>query len=300
MIKPSDLFQHLADLGKLNLLFGQQPATVLPEFWSRFQVVEPNNTVHAAFAAGKMHPNRTIPMVIHGDEGRGRKRLPVMVVNTHGLIGAGCKAFHEFHKDAPKMQEEAMPVNIQGHSMETRFLSFVLTKKAYGTDSRYLLRMFEALVEDLCKLSTIGIQIKSESAVETWHCAFIGSVGDLQFFSKVASLTRSYTHVSKRSGQQTKAGLCHLCLAGLPGWTFEDFSDSPAWLQSVGAEPPWESPPDLVMRLFHDTENPAGFLKPDLWHCLHLGCGKVFLASAVVEWLPFLPGLVPSNPWIVQ
>ncbi|CAE7709548.1 unnamed protein product [Symbiodinium sp. CCMP2592] len=299
MIRPSDLFQHLADLGKLDLLFGQQPASVLPEFWSRFQEVEPNNTVHAAFAAGTMHPDRTIPMVIHGDEGRGRKRLPVMVVNTHGLIGAGCKAFHEFHKDAPRMQEQAMPVNIKGHSMETRFLSFVLSKKSYGTDCSYLMRMFEALVEDLCKLSTTGIQIKSKSGVETWHCAFIGSVGDLQFFAKVASLTRSYTHVSKRSGQQAKNGLCHLCLAGKPGWDYEDFSDNPAWLRSVGIEPPWESPPDLIFRLFHDPGNAGGFLKPDLWHCLHLGCGKVFLASALVEWLPFLPGLLPSKPWIL-
>ncbi|CAE7805412.1 unnamed protein product [Symbiodinium sp. CCMP2592] len=163
MIRPSDLFQHLADLGKLDLLFGQQPASVLPEFWSRFQEVEPNNTVHAAFAAGTMHPDRTIPMVIHGDEGRGRKRLPAMVVNTHGLIGAGCKAFHEFHKDAPRMQEQAMPVNIKGHSMETRFLSFVLSKKSYGTDCSYLMRMFEALVEDLCKLNN-----RDPDQVEVW------------------------------------------------------------------------------------------------------------------------------------
>ncbi|CAE6925045.1 unnamed protein product, partial [Symbiodinium sp. CCMP2456] len=149
-------------------------------------VVEPNNTVHAAFAAGSMHPERTIPLVVHGDEGRGRKRLPVMVVNTHGLIGAGCRAFEEFHKDAPRMHQQAMPVNIKGHSVDTRFLAFVLSKKAYGTDSRYLQQMFDALVADLCELSTIGIKVKSKSGDETWRCAVVGAVGDLQFFTKVA------------------------------------------------------------------------------------------------------------------
>eukprot|EP00439_Symbiodinium_sp_Y106_P025684 s1493_g3.t1 len=253
MIKPSHFYQHLADLGKLNLLYGQQPPSVLPEFWKRFEEVEPNNPVHAAFASGNMDAAKTIPMYIHGDEGRGKKRLPVMIVNTHGVIGAGCRAFEDYHKDAPTMRKNAMPVNIKGHSAETRFLSFVLSKKAYGEDSEYLRKLFDALVSDLELMQQKGVQIQGE----TWKFAFIGTVGDLQFFTKIGGLTRSYNHVSKKSGQQMKAGICHLCQAGLPGWPFEHFLDSPTWLQSVGTVDPWENPPSMVLRLFANPDNLA-------------------------------------------
>ena len=286
MIKPSHFYQHLADLGKLNITYGQQPPSVLLEFWNRFKEVEPKNPVHAAFAAGSMDAAKTIPMYIHGDEGRGRKRLPVMIVNTHGVIGAGCRAFEEYHKDAPTMRKNAMPVNIKGHSAETRFLSFVLSKKAYGEDSEYLLKLFDAFVADLELLQREGVQLHGE----TWRFAFIGTLGDLQFFTKIGGLSRSYNHVSKKSGQQMKAGICHLCQAGLAGWPFERFEDEPAWLQSVGTEDPWVSPPGMATRLFSNPDNPASYFKPDLWHCLHLGAGKIFLSSSVTEWLPHLPG----------
>ena len=60
--------------------------------------------------------------------------------------------------------------------------------------------------------------------------------------------------------------------------------------QSVGTEDPWVSPPGMVTRLFSNPDNPASYFKPDLWHCLHLGAGKIFLSSSVTEWLPHLPG----------
>ena len=211
MIKPSHFYQHLADLGKLNITYGQQPPSVLLEFWNRFKEVEPNNPVHAAFAAGSMDAAKTIPMYIHGDEGRGRKRLPVMIVNTHGVIGAGCRAFEEYHKDAPTMRKNAMPVNIKGHSAETRFLSFVLSKKAYGEDSEYLLKLFDAFVADLELLQREGVQLHGE----TWRFAFIGTVGDLQFFTKIGGLSRSYNHVSKKKRPADESW--HL--SSLPGWS---------------------------------------------------------------------------------
>lgn len=287
MIKPSDLYQHLADLGKLDLLFGKQPPSVLLEFWNRFQAVEPLNPIHAAFAAGKMDAAKTIPVYIHGDEGRGKKRTPVMVVNTHGVIGAGCRSFEEYHKDAPTIRKTVMPVNIKGNSAETRFLSFVLAKKAYGPGGEeYLLKLFDALVSDLELLQRQGVKANGE----TFHIAAIGAVGDLQYFAKVGGLTRSYNHVSKKTNQKTKAGICHLCLAGLPGWPFEHFDDAPSWIQSVGSEDPWQTPPSMVTRPCASPDNPASFFKPDLWHCLHLGAAKIFLSSALVEWLPELPG----------
>ena len=286
LIKPSDFYQHLANLGKLDILYGQQDPKLLEQFWQRFYLTEPGNTINEALQSGALPPCRTIPMVLHGDEGRGKKRSPIMVVNTHGVIGRGCRAYEKFHEDTPLLKEASMGVNLKGSSMATRFLAFVLPKAGYGKNSRFLHAMFDELILDLVQLQTVGVSVGSER----WHLAFIGAVGDLQFFVKLCNLTRSYTHVSKRSGQQTTNGICHLCLGGRPHISFEDFTDNPIWYNTMGREDPWEEVPSLIRRLHVDVSNPASFLKPDIWHCMHLGAGKIFFASAVAEWLPHLPG----------
>ena len=291
MIKPSDFYLHLAELQKLDILYGCQDSTVLTEFWRRFAVIEPMNSIIDSFHAGILPPERTIPMVIHGDEGRARKHLPIMIVNSHGLIGNGCKAFEEWHKQSPMLKEASMAVNLKGSSMATRFLAFAMPKQAYGKDSEYLHKMFDELVADFVSLQNIGILV----AGQRWHPVVIGMVGDLQFFAKIGRLTRSFSHVSKRTGQRALNGICHLCLAGQANYAFEDCSDDPGWYATLGAESPWTEAPTFVRRLHTDTANPAGFMKLDIFHCLHMGAGKIFLASSVAEWLPFVPGQLGFN-----
>ena len=286
MLKPSEFYQNLADLGKFDILYGQQDVNLLSEFWQRFKAVEPNNTIHDSFESGALSPSKTIPLVLHGDEGRGKKRTPVMVVNTHSLIGAGCRSSAAWHEEAPELRKASMAVNLAGCSVATRFLAFVMLKSAYGKDACYLNAMFDELINDLVKLQTTGVLVEGER----WHLAVIGAVGDLQFFAKLCKLTRSYVHIAKRSGQQAKNGICHLCLGGTAGVSFEDFGDNPAWYATQGREEPWHSTPNLIRRLHVDTSNVAGFLRPDIWHCMHMGAGKNFMSSAVSEWLPHLPG----------
>ena len=286
LLKPTDFYQHLADIGKWDILYGKQDASLLPLFWQRFAEVEPNNTIHDAFESGVLDPCRTIPLVLHGDEGRGKKRRPVMIVNTHSLIGAGCRSYAAWHEEAPELRKASMGVNLKGSSMETRFLAFVLPKSGYGKDSIYLHAMFDELVDDLVKLQTVGVTV----GAHRWHLAVIGAVGDLQFFTKLCSLTRSYNHVAKRSGQEANKGICHLCMGGTPGVSFEDFTDRPGWYSTQGLVDPWETTPKLIRRLHVDVCNKAGYLKPDIWHCMHMGAGKNFVSSAVVELLPRLPG----------
>ena len=291
MLKPSDLYQHLADLGILDILFGKEDPSILAEFWSRFSQIEPGNTILDCFESGSLDPCRTIPLLLHGDEGRGKKHSPCMIINTHGWIGRGSRPFEEWHKDTPMLKKKAMGVNIAGSSVATRFLAFVLPKKAYGPDQLYLERLMDALVADLVKLQTVGVLFQKER----WHLATVGATGDLQWFCKVAKLIRSYNHVSKKSGQQSRTGICHLCLAGEPDYNFESFVDSPSWEATIGQRDPWHELPELIRRLHINSRNPASFFKPDIWHCLHLGVGKTFLASAMVEWLPHLPGTFSAN-----
>ena len=231
-------------------------------------------------------PERTIPLLFHGDEARSKKHLPMMVANTHAMIGYGCKAYKNWFAQAPLLKKQAAGVNLQGAVQKTRFLHFVMQKKNYGEDSCYLDRMFDELAIDLARLQTEGIKLNGER----WHLPVIAAVGDWQFFAKVGRLTRCYTHVSKRSGQRTLNGICHLCLAGQANYGWEDFVDVPSWLPSVGTEEPWEQTPSLVRRLHVNVANRASFFRPDFWHCLHLGAGKNLVSSSVAEWLRVIPG----------
>ncbi|CAE7288328.1 unnamed protein product [Symbiodinium necroappetens] len=295
-IKPTDMFEHLAQLDKLNVLYAEQEPSVLTQppgptygslqFWERFRHVEPTNTILDSFSSGILVPERTIPMLVHGDEARSKKHMPMMVANLHAVIGYGCKAYQQWYKDAPISRAQAMGVNLKGAAVKTRFLSFVMQKKHYGEDGRYLDRMFDELARNLSELQTVGVSFRGER----WHLAVIGAVGDWQFFAKMGKLTRCYTHVSKRSGQRTLAGICHLCHAGQPGVDWENFTSNPSWLQTIGCTAPWMTAPPLVRRLHVETCCPSAFMKPDFWHCCHLGAGKLFVASSLAEWLRVLPG----------
>ena len=286
MIKPSHLHQHLADLGKLSLLYADEDPSILQQFWYRHRQIEPQNTIHDYFGSSALDPSRTIPLLLHGDEGRGRKHKPVMVINTHSWIGLGSRPYNRWHEEAPVLKRQTMGVNMQGSSVATRFLALVLPQKAYGKDSIYLDRMLAALSADLTKLQTIGVLVQGER----WRLAVVGATGDLQWFCKAGRLVRSYNRVSKRSGQKSHGGICYLCLAGTPEFKFDCFADNPSWLPSVGLEDPWVETPDFIRRFHVNNANPADFFKPDVWHCLHLGLGKIFLANSFVEWLPHLPG----------
>ncbi|CAE7359121.1 unnamed protein product [Symbiodinium sp. CCMP2456] len=286
MIRPTDFYRHLADLGKLSILYADQDTAVLTKFWDRFAIVEPWHTINDSFEAGLLVPERTIPLLLHGDEARSKKHLPMMVVNTHGIIGYGCRAYENWFQEAPLLRDQAGGVNLKGSVLATRYLHFVMPKRSYGPDSIFLDRMFDELAKDLARLQTEGVMVNGER----WHLPVIAATGDWQFFAKVGHLTRCYTHVAKRSGQRTLNGICHLCMAGTANLGWEDFVDDPDWMQSIGAEEPWVETPKLIRRLHTDAVNKAKFFRPDFWHCLHLGSGKAFVASAVAEWLRVTPG----------
>ena len=187
----------------------------------------------------------------------------------------------------PELKKRKLPLNLKGHSLSNPFLGFVLPKKEYGEEGSHLNKMMDEMAEEYHKLQDVGIRVGSE----IWHVATIGVLEDLQFLTRAGGFFRSYSHVAKRSGQNVKEGICHLCLGGEGIYRWEDFTTNPAWLPSIGAEDPWRVEPRLVSVIHKDPQFKAASFKVDMWHSYHLGVGKAFLSSAVVEWLSFLPGL---------
>ncbi|CAE7276692.1 unnamed protein product [Symbiodinium sp. CCMP2592] len=106
-------------LGGVDLQEMQQWQQLLSDFWSEHKLYDPGHDMHAPMGPP---PTHTVPIYIHGDEGRGKYKLPIMV---------------------------------EGHTYCTRFLFTVLPAELYWGDST-LNKLNKAFAEDLMNLFTKG------------------------------------------------------------------------------------------------------------------------------------------------
>ena len=56
---------------------------LLEEFWNLYRGVDPT---HDIFQYSNNILRRTLPYLVHGDEGRGRQKSPLMVISFQGLL----------------------------------------------------------------------------------------------------------------------------------------------------------------------------------------------------------------------
>lgn len=110
--------------------------------------------------------------------------------------------------------------------------------------------------------------------------------------------------------------MCHLCLAGQPGYDFEnmtlihasyitkgfvfglkyrDFSTYiyfqisqknprsayPPFMETLDEVDPWDREP-CFLKLLHDEGSKASFFKPDVWHTINLGVGRSWISNCIV------------------
>ena len=134
VIKITELVSSLGRVGCLNKLFGDRAeATIqdeLLEFWRRFSTDTPDHEVFQASAAGLVSLQRSIPVMVHGDEGRSYKKKGVMLVSVQGVLGVGTRPFVQRFKDS-RERSRRMGLNIGGHSLGSRFLFAAMLKKHY-------------------------------------------------------------------------------------------------------------------------------------------------------------------------
>ena len=58
----------------------------LVDFWGKYSMADPSHPFFAAADRNKSEWSRSIPVAIHGDEGRGRQKQPVMVLAYQPLL----------------------------------------------------------------------------------------------------------------------------------------------------------------------------------------------------------------------
>lgn len=301
-VKCSDWMKYLAETDRLNLVVGSQKLSevqpLLREFWDRYRSVAPTHEIYQREQQGLLDCSRTLPLLHHGDEGRGYKKLQVMISSTHGLLGNGCRM-----TDPGKLNptvvggvDDPMKLNMVGNAFLTHFIHFLMPVAVYKETPQAFDMLMEALAKDYASLFYDGFKVESE---QFWACC-VACKGDSPFLVKAGHFDRSFYHRPLKAQSRTAGvGVCHACCAGKEDWVprveCEEFGSNPTWLQTVEVLCPWTiRPPFLDIPRELDNPNGERFFQMDLFHNFHLGAGKYFISSAVVS---IIDSLLVGSSW---
>ena len=253
-------------------------------FWEAYRGVCPNHPIFGRAARGEVCLGRTAAFLLHGDEGRTRKKSAVMILSAHSILGKGC------HTAAPDDSYTFQKLNFKGHTWATRYLMGVLTKGYYDHDNgdAWFQEYLDIFTKDILQLYEDGIT--SLYGEKHWFVV-VNVQGDWPFLQKAFSLTRCFMNVSKQSASRKPGtGICHACLADRGDIAWEDFSaPEPGWRRTLNQLSPFRGSPALLS-LPHDRSNSPSFLGQDCFHAWHLGAAKQFLGSCLVLLVETFPG----------
>ena len=221
----------------------------LEAFWTCFEYFQPG---HVCFEKSKDQLRRTLPLALHGDEGRYLKKGNFMVCSVECMLGpdgtkkrsnqskrpCACCAdpvLTRYGEIGPAHQQDAefnhllnlaagQHVNDSGQEFLSKYLAFGMSSLVYKKDKTLLKKAFDIISADLSMLHTTGIDVGGQ----TFYASTCGIKGDLKFFHQLGNLTRSYYN----SGTKNNHAICSLCMAGHDGVLFEDLSDSAVWMDT--------------------------------------------------------------------
>lgn len=255
-------------------------------YWKAYRGFHPGHEIFS-MCPDTSQLQRVLPIAVHGDEGRGKRRSNTTVVSWEAVLGVKghtsvCRScmpatnWFSCHDSAGTRKAKSLTSNMKSHSFLQHFPSFMLP----GTmDKKVLARlvheMLVAFADQLADLFHTGFQFRGH----TWRIAVTGAKGDLKWHSKVGRLCRGFEHKSTTRD----VCQCHWCHAGKPGEPAEEQTANPAWSTSLFADRPWHAhDPSAFLSIPFDNQKPEFLLKMDGFHCLKLGLFRHFLASSIM------------------
>lgn len=258
-------------------------ATQWKKFWDAFRDMNPNHSVFTRADRGDLDLRYTAGILIHGDEGRSRRRSAIMVLSWHSILGRGTGPQHRSAKTAKlnKMYDKLLP-NFMGHSYTTRYLLACLNKAAYNFGNEYIFdEMMEVICGDLEFMATTGVRNRYN---QRYWMVMLHICGDWPFLGKSGNLTRTFNNITKKAGanrREAPKGICHICRAGQDDVPYEQIQTRrPVWLQTVHTQNPFATDPPFL-RLDHVPNQAADIWTFDLFHSFHLGVGRNFVGSVL-------------------
>ncbi|CAL1150925.1 unnamed protein product, partial [Cladocopium goreaui] len=264
-----DQLEHLVgvkDLGEMN--------KILLTFWDKFSKI---HTEHVISTKDTAFRKMCIPVLLHGDEGRGLKKKQLMVLATHGILGKGCS------HSTNDVGGEALRLNMVGNTWLNHFLQCVLPISLYNETPEAFFHMLDLQAKEYKQLFEEGLVVQGRRC----YVCCVGVKGDAPFISKSGKFERAFTRRPTRASSKKAAdGICHLCLAGKENYDFpvpfEEYGvQRPAWLWTVGSVCPYSEPSPLLQIPFEIGGTTEALWCFDLFHNFHSGLGKYFASSAV-------------------
>ena len=248
----------------------------LQAFWSGYR------EYHGSHPVFEHHPDflrNVVPMLWHGDEGRGVRKSPTTVCSIETPFGldsysADCYNVCQCCSHGSKATLCARQnINLKQHSFLTKYVVLALPKKMYK-DTTVIQDMSMLISRELRALFFEGVYVNNK----LWHVACIGLKGDLAWFQKTGELQRCYTRLSKRVNMQ----MCHECLAGNQ-LHWEDLSTYPVWRDSIFTQRPWErDPASGIASIPYQAAAPEKILKRDVFHNAKIGCYQDYIGSSIL------------------
>lgn len=246
-------------------------------FWSLYRQENGNHQIFARADRGEIDLRRTAAILVHGDEGRGRRRQAFFVCSFHSILGKGSSvADRGSHPEASsKRQYCKLLPNFKGHSYTTRYLLCAMTKDSYTHQNDDMFhKVMDYICDDLEYMASTGVV---DPHGKRFWAVMLHVVGDWPWLAKCGSFTRSFNNIQKKAAarnRQPPKGICHQCCAGMDGYPYEQIQTRrPQWLSTEHQVSPfWMDPPWL--RLPHIPNEEACIWAFDLFHSFHLGAGR--------------------------
>eukprot|EP00435_Cladocopium_sp_Y103_P021687 s270_g5.t1 len=188
-----------------------------------------------------------LPCLVHGDEGVGHRRKPVLQLLWGPLLRVGLGA-----SDRLFLITTCPHKYYSGHN------------EGVAAGNPVIDRLMKECARSACKAYYQGIPTK----FGTFKLVFFGLAGDHPFQTKVSVSWRGHL----------RNEICPWCEANTYNVPFEDCSSSAKWRRTLFHSVPWKVPPPFA--IIPGGDHPS-FIKWDLMHMVPHGCARNFCASVV-------------------
>ena len=230
-------------------------------FWEKWKCVEPR---HPVFTDHSHDLQTCIPCMLHGDEGVGHRRKPIMQLSWGSLLRVGKGSL-----------QRMFLITSCAHKSYSKF------NKGSSAGNIVIDRLLEECARSALHAYTHGIETRSG---HKFFLVFVGLAGDHPFQTKAYRATRGHL----------KVDICPHCHANTYSVPFEDMGRHAMWRMTVFQSVPWtrDLPPPLA--LIPGALNPT-FIKWDLMHMLPHGCARNYVASVICMMAGPLNIFLPSG-----
>ena len=162
-------------LGGFHITERKQYMTMFQRFWEQYKHLDENHIVYTQF----QDYSHLIPYCVHGDEGRGKGKAPIMITTYQPLIGVhgedftnikGYLGLHQcelllyifFHLEHFKPETAwGMFFQLARHSFTTRFLAWMMPSRNYAPKDATMDDFTTYMVSDLSKVFSEGVKAAS-------------------------------------------------------------------------------------------------------------------------------------------